>query len=81
MRSCFSIVCLAFVFAFPDRIDGVLCVKKAEVMTPHHYIATPNLYVFKLLKGLFSQEFVTETYAWKYLYYTLTESVSNFYSE
>jgi small subunit ribosomal protein S10e len=54
--------------------EGVIVTRKEHTMVKHPQVEVPLLHVVKLLLSLKSRNYVTERYAWRYLYYTLTDA-------
>ena len=53
--------------------EGVMVCKKDMTLNKHPHIPCPNLYVMKMMQSFASRGFVTEKYAWRWQYFTLTD--------
>jgi small subunit ribosomal protein S10e len=53
--------------------EGVMVCEKNQTMNPHPHVAVPNLHVYRLMQSLHSRGLVREQYAWRWLYYALTD--------
>jgi small subunit ribosomal protein S10e len=54
--------------------EGAIAAKIDPTISKHPQINTPNLYVIMLMKSLVSRKYAERTYAWRWAYWTLTES-------